>query len=601
MPRQIPFIIGSEGCERFSFYGMRNILTPFLITSLLLFMPDEVARKAHAKEVFHTFVIGVYFFPLLGGWIADRFFGKFNTILWFSLIYCAGHALLAIFENDVNGFFAGLFLIALGAGGIKPLVASFVGDQFDDRNKHLAKLVFDAFYWIINFGSFFASLLMPVFLASWGPRIAFGIPGALMFIATLVLWLGKRMYVMVPVEPSPPGSAAKTLGIALSAIALGMPILFYHSKMWLNTLVPVGVFVVGVALTMAGRKVAAERPRSSARQHSFGSVVRTALTTHDKTRGDLGKWIAVLGVIFAYATFALYPLKVFEIVPVICIAMVVLIAFGGIGTAIQLERARGVHPDEAVDGVRAVLRVLIVFALVTPFHSLFDQKASTWVLQGGDMAKPIWDISENWYIDFQPAQMQAFNPALVMLLIPFNNLVLYPWLRRRGWEPTALRRMTFGILFSGIAWIAAGVLQLAIDGAPKDSISIFWQILPYVLLTFGEVLVSATGLEFAYSQAPLSMKGVIMSFWNLTTTIGNLWVLLVDAGIRRKGVTEAIKETGLSNTAFLMFFFAVFAFVATLAFYLYTRRYRPTDNYRSSGGASPGPQGNLPVATAREK
>jgi POT family proton-dependent oligopeptide transporter len=94
------------------------------------------------------------------------------------------------------------------------------------------------------------------------------------------------------------------------------------------------------------------------------------------------------------------------------------------------------------------------------------------------------------------------------------------------------------------------------------------------------VLVSATGLEFAYSQAPLAMKGVIMSFWNLTTTIGNLWVLLVDAGVRREGVAEAIAHTGLSNTAFLMFFFAAFAFVATLAFYLYTRRYRPTDNYR---------------------
>ncbi|HVK83635.1 MAG TPA: hypothetical protein VM513_05985, partial [Kofleriaceae bacterium] len=238
-------------------------------------------------------------------------------------------------------------------------------------------------------------------------------------------------------------------------------------------------------------------------------------------------------------------------------------------------------------------------ALVTPFHSLFDQKASTWVLQGGEMAKPIWHITENWYIEFQASQMQVFNPLLVMLLIPFNNLVLYPWLSRRGWEPTALRRMTFGILFSGIAWIAAGILQLTIDSSPKESLSIFWQILPYVLLTFGEVLVSATGLEFAYSQAPLAMKGVIMSFWNLTTTIGNLWVLLVDAGIRNKGVTAAIKETGISNTAFLMFFFALFAFLATLAFWLYTRRYRVTDNYRSSGGGG-GAKGNLPQATARE-
>ena len=72
IPRQIRYIIGNEGCERFSFYGMRNILTVFLVSSLLLYLP-EGERAPGAKEVFHTFVIGVYFFPLLGGWLADRF------------------------------------------------------------------------------------------------------------------------------------------------------------------------------------------------------------------------------------------------------------------------------------------------------------------------------------------------------------------------------------------------------------------------------------------------------------------------------------------------------------------------------------------------
>ncbi|MGH8033506.1 MAG: MFS transporter, partial [Luteimonas sp.] len=138
MPRQIPYIIGNEACERFSFYGMRNILTPFLVSTLLLYAP-EAERAGIAKDVFHSFVIGVYFFPLLGGWLADRFFGKYNTVLWFSLIYCAGHACLAIFENDRSGFYTGLFLIALGSGGIKPLVVSFVGDQFDQSNKAKAK------------------------------------------------------------------------------------------------------------------------------------------------------------------------------------------------------------------------------------------------------------------------------------------------------------------------------------------------------------------------------------------------------------------------------------------------------------------------------
>src|SRR5919199_1935361 len=120
IPHQIRYIIGNEGCERFSFYGMRNILVQFLVSSTLLLSVRQMVREAEAKEVFHTFVLGVYFSPLLGGWLSDRFLGKYRTILYLSLIYCAGHACLAVFDNNKAGFFTGLFFIALGSGGIKP-------------------------------------------------------------------------------------------------------------------------------------------------------------------------------------------------------------------------------------------------------------------------------------------------------------------------------------------------------------------------------------------------------------------------------------------------------------------------------------------------
>ena len=500
IPRQIRYIIGNEGCERFSFYGMRNILTVFLVSSLLMYLP-EGERERGAKDVFHTFVIGVYFFPLLGGWLADRFFGKYNTIFWLSLVYCAGHACLAMFENNRTGFYTGLGLIALGSGGIKPCVAAFVGDQFDRSNKHRAKVVFDAFYWIINFGSFFASALMPWFLRGFGPAIAFGIPGALMFIATVIFWAGRKQYIMVP--PAPPNP------------------------------------------------------------HSFLNVSRTALASG--TAGRVFAALAVLGVIVA---FAMMPKLGFVIAA--CLALVAIIGFGGIGVWLQLDAARGKHPDEAIAGVRSVLRVLVLFALVTPFWSLFDQKASTWVLQANAMSKPTW---------FESSQMQALNPALVMLLIPFNNLVLYPALNRLGYDMTALRRMTAGIAFSGLSWVVVGVMQVVLDAGTPFSIT--WQVLPYALLTFGEVLVSATGLEFAYSQAPPAMKGVIMAFWNLSVTIGNLWVLVVNAGVKNASVIEFIKTSGFGVTAFQMFFFAAFAFVAALAFGLVARTYPLADHYRS--------------------
>ena len=140
--------------------------------------------------------------------------------------------------------------------------------------------------------------------------------------------------------------------------------------------------------------------------------------------------------------------------------------------------------------------------------------------------------------------------------------------------------MGFGIAFSGLAWIVAGVIQLWLDGG--DPVTLAWQILPYLLLTFGEVLVSATGLEFAYSQAPRAMKGVIMSFWLLSVSYGNLWVLMTNAAIRNESVIGQIASTGLSENAFLMFFFAGFAFVAALAFALYARTYPMQDNYRTA-------------------
>jgi len=529
LPKQVPYIIGNEACERFSFYGMRNILVQFMVSSVILAYLPESAREGAAKDVFHSFVIGVYFFPLLGGWLSDRYFGKYNTVLWFSLIYCAGHACLALFEDNRNGFYTGLFLIALGSGGIKPLVVSFVGDQFDESNKSLAKVVFDFFYWIINFGSFFASLLMPLFLRSYGPSVAFGIPGLLMLIATVIFWLGRKQYIRV----------APTRG---------------------------------------------EDP------DSFYNVARTALTTEAEGQGRPGLRVLQAGVAVAVAMLLCWAFKPafwpqdFGFVITACLALGALIGFGGVGVSMQLERARGRHSDPAIDSVRAVLRVIIVFALTTPFWSLFDQKASTWVLQGKTMVVP---HDQWWWPSFlvkEASQMQALNPLLVMAIIPFNNIVLYPALRRWGFEPTALKRMGWGIAFSGVAWIVAGMIQLSIDGG--DPVSLAWQIAPYALLTFGEVLVSATALEFAYSQATQAMKGVIMAFWYLASTFGSLWVLLTNAAVRNDAVISHIAGTGLSENAFLMFFFAVFAFVAAAVFALYARTYPMQDHYRTAAEAA---------------
>ena len=146
MPLGILFIVGNELAERFSFYGMKGILTIFMTKHLL----DSTGALAalgenEAKGVYHLFTAGAYFFPLIGAIIADVYWGKYKTILWISLMYCVGHGALALMDiGPATGWwsmapfmYAGLILIAVGSGGIKPCVSAHVGDQFGVGNKHL--------------------------------------------------------------------------------------------------------------------------------------------------------------------------------------------------------------------------------------------------------------------------------------------------------------------------------------------------------------------------------------------------------------------------------------------------------------------------------
>ncbi|MES2438352.1 MAG: POT family MFS transporter [Verrucomicrobiota bacterium] len=203
MPPGIPYIIGNEAAERFSFYGMRTILVVFMV-QYLHFMDGSGGRQLtgnQAVEYYHQFASWVYFTPLLGALIADIFLGKYRTILWLSIVYCIGHAALACmgsFGNSPWWLFSGLLLICLGSGGIKPCVSAHVGDQFGKKNQHLITRIYNWFYFSINFGSFFSTLLTPWLLKWYGPHWAFGVPGVLMAIATFMFWLGRNSFVHIP-------------------------------------------------------------------------------------------------------------------------------------------------------------------------------------------------------------------------------------------------------------------------------------------------------------------------------------------------------------------------------------------------------------------
>ena len=422
-PKSIPYIIGNEAAERFSFYGMRSILATFLVAQF--FNPAnnpalQTIAEAKANESTHFFVSLAYALPFVGAIVADWFTGKYKIILWVSVIYCFGHLFLALFDTNLEGFRYGLILIAIGAGGIKSCVSANVGDQFGQNNQHLMSKVYGWFYFSINAGSVVSTILIPYTYANFGPKWAFGIPGILMALATIIFFSGRKKYVRVP--PS---------GIKKDNF----------------------VFISLYALFNAGKKKKGES---------------------------------------------------------------------------LLDVAKQKFRPEKVEGIKAVYRVMAVFAFVPIFWAMWDQNLSEWVLQAQKLDRHILGLN------LLPEQVQTVNPIFLLLFIPVFTYGIYPFFENTlGIKTTPLRRIGAGLALTGLSFVIIALLQTEIDHGAHPSV--WWQILAYVILSAGEVLVSITGLEYAYTQSPKSMKSTMSAIWLLTVAIGNVFTAFVNSSISNKG------------------------------------------------------------------
>ncbi len=569
-PPGIPYIVGNEAAERFSYYGMRQILYIYLVGLFTGFLAENALpaaelseAKVRATQAVHVFMAGVYLFPMIGAILADRLLGKYRVIFWVSLIYVAGHAALAVagrfgvlgnLGGAETAMFIGLGLIAIGSGGIKPCVSANVGDQFTAANGHLVPKIFQIFYFTINFGSFFASVLTPWLYKEFGPEWAFGVPGILMAVAAFVFWLGRKRFIRVPAKP---GGRLGRIDFAASSL-MAVPLLL-------------GIFV---AVEKSEVIVHAVMERGA-------SALLPALAATAATYW----YLAVAGIVALVAGLALAHRRQ-SIQEDSGFLAVILYCWRH-----RQDRAAGEDfwtparrhfGDEAADGPPAVLRILVVFSMVSVFWALFDQHSSTWVEQAKAMnlrlvlptaiwsgwlvpgtiagagfgalwlflwvsniripravgfavvgAIATWGVAAGaWHawrpasttLDLLPAQISALNPLLVMIIIPLLNLGVYRPLERRGRPLKPLHRMTIGMVLAALSFAAVAVLQARIDAAGPGQVHVLWQIIPYVIITTSEVLVSITGLEFAYTQAPRAMKSTIMGFWLLSVTLGNVLV-----------------------------------------------------------------------------
>lgn len=449
LPTQSRFIIGTEACERFSFYGMKSILMLYMTGHLLM-------NDNRATEILHIFVGLVYLLPLVGAWLADKVWGRYKTILYISLLYCVGHGILATadlfhsIETRRLILMAGLFVIALGAGGIKPCVSAFMGDQIPNKSPQLMTKAFNAFYWAINLGSFFSFLVIPAIEQHYGYSWAFAIPGIFMGIATFVFWLGNKRYHQVP---------------------------------------------------------------------------------PDSNSGRAGFWKILFTLLF----------------------------HGG------WEKAERLYGTSSIEDCRHILKVLSIFAFVIPFWSIFDQTASSWVAQGNAMTPILIPLPGNNIWSIGPEEIQAANPIFVMLFIPLITILVYPHVVKLA-KP--LVRLGTGIALSSITFLIVAWLQHQLESG--STLSIAWQLIPYCVLTVSEILVSTTGLEFAYTQAPPHLKSVITSFWNLTIFAGNMLVVAITFFLSNGESANAV-----STERFILY--ASLAAIVAVAYAFRARKYGKTE------------------------
>jgi POT family proton-dependent oligopeptide transporter len=247
------------------------------------------------------------------------------------------------------------------------------------------------------------------------------------------------------------------------------------------------------------------------------------------------------------------------------------------------EAGRPYFTREALDGAEALLRALKVLSLIPFFWALWDQTSSTWVTQG-TLMEP-WVLAafgEKFTIGAE--QMQSMNALIVMVLVPIFTLKVYPWLDRLGWQATPLRRMMVGLFITALSFVIVGVMQQRMDAlaVTGQKLSVLWQTVPYIVLTAGEVLVSATGNEFAYTHSPKTMKSTMTSIWLLTISVGNLLVALFTWLARQfNTATEAATDSHAASAG-QFYRYALLTFAVSVVFVFVASRFQGK-NYAESG------------------
>ncbi|GMT28701.1 hypothetical protein PFISCL1PPCAC_19998, partial [Pristionchus fissidentatus] len=617
-PSPVFFILGNELCERFSFYGMKALLTVYLVT-------DHHFIPSNAVLFYHLFSCIAYLSPLLGSIAADSYFGRYNVILYVSMFYVCGHGLLSFgalpwLDYYYRSFFdfSGLIVIALSTGGIKPCVSAFAVDQFgEDQEAHRSQF-FSFFYFSINAGALLAILTTPIFKSKvkcFGSDtcfpLAFGVPGVLMLIALIIFVAGSRFYKRI----RPRGSNVASQLLSCASVAI-------HKKWKGETCVEGGDWI---SLAASEHSLSTIR---SLRSFIAVSTVFAPIVLFWALFDQKGStWILLARKLnYRFGSVSIIPEQINFLNPLLILILVPIfegvvyplarkivrvtplrkMATGGILTAvsfilcglIQLEADKDAPPfigerevliyhinndsilDEGIVNVNHLPSYLnendtlggkgVVASNVERkwISCLFDNKKEA---NGGSrlvvmMEEESLNITIRTSLDVIVSGVLSHCDGV---LIPSSiSKVTVEWISDKWSHSLNSSTIThqYDMVETGVGSVQAlhftRPLLHTKTLVKSNQVSIAWMFPQYVVITMGEVLLSVTGLEFAYSQADPHMKSIMQALWLMTVFLGNL----IDAMISGSHfVTRPAHE---------FFFYAFLMLIVMIIFIFLAVRYK---------------------------
>uniref|UniRef100_A0A8C1D1K1 Solute carrier family 15 member 2 n=1 Tax=Cyprinus carpio carpio TaxID=630221 RepID=A0A8C1D1K1_CYPCA len=522
-PVSIAFIVVNEFCERFSYYGMKAVLTLYFIHYLHW-------DKNLSTAVYHAFSSLCYFTPLLGAVIADSWLGKFRTVIYLSIVYVIGHvvksvgAIPDVGDSTVHVVLSmlGLVLIAFGTGGIKPCVAAFGGDQFDEEHTEERRKFFSIFYMSINAGSVLSTIITPILrgdVKCFGGdcyALAFGVPAALMVIALVVFIAGSGLYKKSPPEGNVLVRVCKCIGFAIR-------------NRWNNS------------------------KKSPKRSHWLDWA-------EEKYPKRLIQEIKMV-----FRVLVLYiPLPMFWALfdqQVKCYIHLISFVFSNTQIIVSISLKGPIHPQ---------MKILSIQFFLFIFSPLKKMAAGMILAALAFCAATVVEIN----VIPPPAKeslVQVYNlmDSEVTVQFPGHTVFSDPL---KSYEVTSLQYRQTLITFYDVytfnvfsvyitiihycskVWLNYnGLTFKKMEDIQANNIHIAWQVPQYVFITAGEVMFSITGLEFSYSQAPASMKSVLQAGWLMTVAFGNVIVLIVAEGAGMEQWTEFLLFAGLLVAVSIIF------------------------------------------------